>query len=175
MKIPTLGPSSKVNLNVEIIEKPKAEATELSNIKVIRGTSYNPSTYKSDTSHEKEFQSDNEIDLLKREKHDMQAQFFIEKQEFLTKISTLEEEILMKKHEIVEVQNKLKQAIGTIRDDHEINSEKYQKDVQMFKTEILHLEQNISKKEHIIKELSKNKDVLHQQLGMITEFSIFHL
>ena len=38
------------------------------------------------------------LDLLKREKHDMQAQFFIEKQEFLTKISTLEEEILMKKH-----------------------------------------------------------------------------
>ena len=66
--------------------------------------------FKSDNSSG--FQSDNDVDILKREKTDLEAKFYFEKQELLTKIASLEEEILVKQHQLVEAENKIKNTVS---------------------------------------------------------------
>ena len=42
----------------------------------------------------------------------MEAKFYFEKQELLTKIASLEEEILVKQHQLVEAENKIKHTVS---------------------------------------------------------------
>ena len=103
------GPSTKINL------PPKFHQNENipPKVKNLRKDEQNyvPSAYKSNTGSE--FQTDDEINVLKREKHDLEAKFLVKKQELMSKIATLEEEILTKNHEIAEAKKVTRQTVST--------------------------------------------------------------
>ena len=112
LKVNTVGPSTKVNLNVMTTKTKTTQETEKP--KIIRATSYSPSAYKSDNSSGFQSTDDQELDMLKREKNDLEAKFYFEKQELLSKITSLEEEISVKQHQLVEAENKIKHNVSNI-------------------------------------------------------------
>ena len=108
------GPSTKINL------PPKFHQNENipPKVKNLRKDEQNyvPSAYKSNTGSE--FLTDDEINVLKREKHDLEAKFLVKKQELMSKIATLEEEILTKNHEIAEAKKVTRQTVSTFHKNY---------------------------------------------------------
>ena len=104
------GPSTKTNLPPKFRQNENIPPPKVKNLRK-EDQNYVPSAYKN--SPGSEFQSDDEIDLLKREKHDLEAKFLVQKQELMSKIATLEEEILTKNHEIFEAKKTTRQTVST--------------------------------------------------------------
>ena len=155
IKMMQTGPSSKETLNV--ISKNE----KLPQVKVTK--EYYPEDYQNGTKNNN-FQKDSELEQIRMENLNMEVKYKTENQELQLKINGLENDLAKLQIENDEMQRKLKQNLGQVRNENISNQEKYSKDVGSFSREIQDLKKELEEKASFLRELVNDKDVLHQQL-----------
>ena len=155
IKMIQTGPSSKETLNVI------SKNDKLPQVKVTK--EYYPEDYQNGTKNNI-FPKDSEFEQIRMEKLNLEVKYKTENQELQLKINGLENDLAKLQIANDEMQRKMNQNLGQIRNENQENQEKYSQNVTSFSREIQDMKKELKEKTAFLRELVNDKDVLHQEL-----------